>query len=262
MPVNNTTYMNKITVLIADDHDIVRKALRCLLETAPDVQVVGEAADGYQCVRETQRLRPNVVLLDVAMPLLNGMEAARQISRDVPGSKVLMLSTYSDNQHVKKVVEAGAAGYLLKETAAKDLLSAIREIQNGNSFFSPAVSKHLVPQAPGNTANLTARQAAVLQLIAEGYPTKQIADILSLSVKTAEKHRDSLMQKLNLHNIPSLTRYALSSGVVEFNPWPRRPEFIGPGRMTAGRKANAALADKPRTKATVKAKKAALAECK
>src|SRR5438477_7858244 len=113
--------MNKITVLISDDHDIVRKALRALLETAPDVQVIGEAADGYQCVRETKRLRPNVVLLDVAMPLLNGMEATRQISREVPASKVLILSTYNDGKHVQKVVEAGAAGYLLKETAAKDL---------------------------------------------------------------------------------------------------------------------------------------------
>jgi DNA-binding NarL/FixJ family response regulator len=253
--------MNKITVLISDDHDIVRKALRCLLETASDVEVVGEAADGYQCVRETKRLRPNIVLLDVAMPLLNGMEAARQISREVPSSKVLMLSTYSDSKHVQKVVEAGAAGYLLKETAAKDLLSAIHEIQNGNSFFSPAVSKHLVARAPADAQALTARQAAVLQLIAEGYPTKQIADILSLSVKTAEKHRDSLMQKLNLHNIPTLTRYALSRGIVEFNPWPRRPEFIGPGRMTAGRKPNAALHAKAQIKPAAKVKRT-LAACK
>src|SRR5712671_543906 len=118
--VNHPAFMNKITVLISDDHDIVRKALRALLETSPDVEVVGEAADGHQCVREAKRLRPNIVLLDVAMPLLNGMEAARQISHEAPTSKVLMLSTYSDSQHVQKVVEAGAAGYLLKENAAED----------------------------------------------------------------------------------------------------------------------------------------------
>jgi len=246
--------MNKITVLISDDHDIVRKALRCLMETAQDIQVVGEAADGYQSVKETKRLRPDVVLLDVAMPLLNGMEAARQIVRDVPGTKVLMLSTYNDSLHVQKVVEAGAAGYLIKETAAKDLLSAIREIHKGNGFFSPAISKHLMQQSSNSSQSLTARQAAVLQLIAEGYPTKQIADILSLSVKTAEKHRDSLMQKLNLHNIPTLTRYALSSGIVEFNPWPERPAVIGPGRMTAGRKAAAAQRPAMRAKGTRTAK--------
>jgi DNA-binding NarL/FixJ family response regulator len=222
--------MKKITVLLSDDHTIVRKGLRLLLEAEADIQVVGEAANGQQSVRETKRLKPDVVLQDLAMPLLNGLEAARQIAKEVPSAKVLILSAYSDDAYIEHAVEAGCAGYLMKETAGEDLLRAIREIASGNAFFSPPVARRLLKQwmdkfpngSPVNkrTTTLTSRQTEILQLIAEGYATKQIAGLLSLSIKTVEKHRQDLMNILNIHNIASLTRYAVSSGVVESNRIP------------------------------------------
>lgn len=222
--------MKKITVLLSDDHTVVRKGLRLILEAEADIQVVGEAANGQQSVRETKRLKPDVVLQDLAMPLLNGLEAARQIAKEVPATKVLILSAYSDDAYIEHAVEAGAAGYLMKETAGDDLLRAIREIASGNAYFSPPVAKRLLKQwqdkfPNGNsvktkTTKLTSRQTEILQLIAEGYATKQIAGLLSLSIKTVEKHRQDLMNTLNIHNIASLTRYAVSSGVVESNRIP------------------------------------------
>jgi len=219
--------MKKITVLLSDDHTLVREGLRLLLETTEDIQVVGEAANGHQSVRETKRLQPDVVLQDLAMPLLNGLEAARQIAREVPTAKVLILSAYTDDQYLEYAIEAGAAGYLMKETIGTDLLRAIREVAKGNAFFSPPVARRLLKQWQARSLNgasvrtkvtlLTSRQTEVLQLIAEGYATKQIAGLLSLSIKTVEKHRQDLMNTLNIHNIASLTRYAISSGVVESN---------------------------------------------
>ena len=227
--------MKKITVLLSDDHTIVREGLRLLLETAADIQVVGEAADGHQSVREAKRLKPDVVLLDIAMPLLNGLEAAKQIAKEVPSAKVLMLSAYTDDAYIERAIETGAAGYLMKETAGNDLLRAIREVARGNAFFSPPVAKRMLKQwqekflngspIKTTTAKLTSRQTEVLQLIAEGYATKQIAGMLSLSIKTVEKHRQDLMNLLNIHNIASLTRYAVSSGVVESN---RVPDWSAP----------------------------------
>jgi DNA-binding NarL/FixJ family response regulator len=211
--------MKRITVLVCDDHNIVREGLRFVLEAATDIHVVGEAQDGHQAVRETQRLQPDVVMLDVAMPLLNGVEAARQIARKVPATKVLILSAYSDDQHVVQAVEAGASGYLMKQMAPNDLLQAVREVQKGNAFFSPGVTKGLLPHMRKTLCNgrptLSSREAEVLQLVAEGYGNKQIADVLSISVKTVEKHRQTLMQHLNIHNIATLTRYAVSNGVIE-----------------------------------------------
>ena len=222
--------MKTITVLLSDDHTLVREGLRLLLEKEADIQVVGEAANGRRSVGETKRLKPDVVVLDIAMPLLNGLEAARQIAKEVPSAKVLMLSAYTDDSYIEHAIEAGAAGYLMKETAGNDLLRAIREIANGNAFFSPPVAKRLLKSwqqtfpngSPVRTkaSMLTSRQTEVLQLIAEGYATKQIADLLSLSIKTVEKHRQDLMNLLNIHNIASLTRYAVSSGVVESNRMP------------------------------------------
>ena len=219
--------MKKITVLLSDDHTVVREGLRFLLEKEADIQVIGEAANGRQSVREAKRLRPNVVIQDLAMPQLNGLEASRQIAREVPSARVLILSAYNDDSYVEHAIKAGAAGFLMKETAGADLLRAIREIANGNAFFSPPVAKRLLKQwqkkvpdgnaASTSTAKLTGRQTEVLQLIAEGYATKQIAGLLELSIKTVEKHRQDLMNALNIHNIASLTRYAVSSGVVESN---------------------------------------------
>jgi DNA-binding NarL/FixJ family response regulator len=223
--------MKKITVFLCDDHNVVRDGLRLLLEAARDIEVLGEAENGYCAVAETKRLKPNVVLMDIGMALLNGMEAARKITREVPATKVLILSSYSDDQHVRQAIEAGAAGYVVKESAAQELFGAIRETCKGNTFFSPPIARRLLQQwrnrefLPRSTAAaaLSTRQAEIVQLISEGYATKQIAGLLFLSKKTVEKHRQRLMETLNIHNIANLTRYAVSNGIVESNRAPDRP---------------------------------------
>jgi DNA-binding NarL/FixJ family response regulator len=213
--------MNKITILISDDHTIVRAGLRLLLEAEGDILVVGEATNGQEAVQETKRLRPTVVLLDLAMPLLNGLQATQQIISERPLTKVLVLSAYGDDQHVRQAVQAGATGYLVKQNAAADLLRAVREIAQGNAFFSPSICQRLLTQWRGTFLHadqpnlLSRRQAEVLQLIAEGYVTKEIAAVLSLSTKTVEKHRKTLKDKLAIRSIANLTRYAISSGVIE-----------------------------------------------
>ncbi len=217
--------MKKITVFLCDDHAVLRDGLRSLLASTHDIEVIGEAENGHRAVGETRRLQPDVVLMDVAMPLLNGMEAARRIGREVPATKVIILSSYNDDQMLQQAVELGAAGYLMKETASKDILRAIRGVCKGHAFFSPPIARRLLKQwrnrpLGSNSATapaLTSRQTEVLQLIAEGYSTKQIAGLLFLSIKTVEKHRQTLMSKLDIHEIATLTRYAVSSGVVESN---------------------------------------------
>lgn len=221
----------RINVLLADDHTVVRQGLRLLLEAEPDICVVGEAENGRAAVQLAKKLLPDVVVLDVAMPLLNGLEATRQIARDVPTAKVLILSSYSDDEYVQQLTEEGAMGYLIKQTAANDLLKAIREAQKGNAFFSPSISKRLLEQcresfARGGqmkkrTNRLTSREAEVLQLIAEGQANKQIASELSISIKTVEKHRQQVMNKLNIHDVAGLTRHAIAKGIVESSLRPR-----------------------------------------
>ena len=234
-----------ITVFLCDDHTVVREGLRILLEAAGDIQVVGEAENGHRALEETKRLQPKVVLMDIAMSLLNGVEAARKIIREVPATKVLILSCYSDDQHVRQAVMAGVAGYLIKSTASKDLVQAIREISRGNAFFSPLIATRLLRQwrnrdlqskTPAAPA-VTSRQTEVLQLIAEGYSTKEMATLLLLSVKTVERHRQALMDKLDLHNIASLTRYAFSSGVIESNRGPNLPRGLKNPRSAPGLRA-------------------------
>jgi DNA-binding NarL/FixJ family response regulator len=217
--------MQKIKVLIADDHTVVRQGLKALLEAQPDITVVGEADNGRQALRMAINLAPDVVVIDVAMPLLNGLEATRQIVKDVPGARVLILSSYSDDEYVRQVTEIGAAGYLLKQTAAEDLIKAIREARGGNAFFSPAISKRILENcrdaflngapAGGRGDRLTSREAEVLQLVAEGKVNKQIAAELCISVKTVEKHRQEVMNKLNIHHVAGLTRYAISRGIIK-----------------------------------------------
>src|SRR6266404_1786675 len=217
--------MEKIKVLIADDHTVVRQGLKALLEAEPDITIVGEAENGRQALRLALKLLPDVVVIDVAMPQLNGLEATRQIIKEIPGIRVLVLSSYSDDEYVRQVTEAGAAGYLLKQTAAADLIRAIREARRGNAFFSPAISKRLMEHYRETLVRgvpvrkrsdiLTTREAEVLQLIAEGKANKQIAAELNVSVKTVEKHRQQLMNKLNIHDIAGLTRYAIAKGVIE-----------------------------------------------
>lgn len=222
--------MKTIRVLVVDDHGVVRAGLRALLEAAGDMAVVGEAENGQQAVGETERLRPDVVLMDLAMPRLNGVGAARQIAARVPSARVLVLSSYSDALHLREAIGAGVAGYLMKESAGDDLLKAIRETNNGGAAFSPALLPCLSKECWGNpgdghgsatgTTFLSGRQAEVLQLIAEGYCNKEIGSMLCLSKKTVEKHRQSLMNRLKVHRTAGLTRYAVSNGVVEANCTP------------------------------------------
>jgi DNA-binding NarL/FixJ family response regulator len=217
--------MDKITVVLADDHTVVRQGLRILLSAEPDMLIVGEAENGRQAVDMTKKLLPDVVVMDIAMPVLNGLEATRQITRSVPATKVLVLSSYSEEAYVQQLTEAGAAGYLLKQTAAVDLLKAIREAQKGNAYFSPLIAKRLRDQcrevlggegAPKRREDyLTTREAEVLQLIAEGHANKQIAAELCISIKTVEKHRQQVMNKLGIHDVAGLTRHAISKGIIE-----------------------------------------------
>jgi DNA-binding NarL/FixJ family response regulator len=216
--------MKKITVLLADDHTVVRQGLRALLKAEEDIEVIGEAENGRQAVNLVRKTPPDVVLMDVAMPMMNGLEATRQILKGSPGTKVLVLTSYGDDDCVEQLMRAGAAGYLIKQTAANDLLKAIREVQRGNAFFSPSIAKRLRDQCRQAFSNgqpvkrsgdLTSRELEVLQLIAEGFSNKQIAAELSISIKTVEKHRQQVMNKLNIHDVAGLTRYAISKGLVE-----------------------------------------------
>ena len=216
---------DKIRVLLVDDHTVVRQGLRILFEAEPDIEVVGEAETGRQGVQMARQLLPDVVIMDVAMPMLNGLEATRQIIKEVPTARVLVLSSYSNDEYVQQLTEVGVAGYLLKQTDAGDLIKGVREAKRGNAFFSPAISKRLVEHYRDVFMNgepmrkqgdlLTSREAEVLQLIAEGKPSKQIAAELCISMKTVEKHRQQVMNKLNIHDIAGLTRYAVSRGIIE-----------------------------------------------
>jgi DNA-binding NarL/FixJ family response regulator len=217
--------MKRITVLLADDHPIVRVGFRALLKQERDIEVVGEAATGREAVQLTRKLRPAVVVMDIAMPLLNGLEATRQIRKDFPDTRVIILSAHSDDAYVEQAVEFGAAGFLLKQTSSDNLGTAIREVQKGNTFFSDSIPKRLRggDQKPLDRGGqfkkrcnrLSSRETEVLQLIAEGRPNKQVAAELGLSFKTVDKHRQHLMTKLDIHDVSGLTRYAISAGIIE-----------------------------------------------
>jgi len=212
-----------ITVLLSEDHHIVRTGLRVLLEAETDLVVVGEAASGRQAVEMAEKLRPMVIVMDIAMPLLNGMEATRQIMKVLPATRILMLSAHSDDAYVDRVIALGAAGYLIKQTAAHVLPKAIREVASGKIFFSPAIAKRLDRQKAADQlrpegkspVHLTSREMEVLQLVAEGKANKETAAELGISIKTVEKHREHLVEKLNIHDTAGLTRYAISTGVIE-----------------------------------------------
>ena len=218
--------MKRITVLLADDHAVVRAGLRALLEIEGDFEVVGEAANGLEAVELAQKLRPAVVVMDLAMPELNGLEAARRILQQVaPPPKVLILSAHSDDAYVEQVAALGAVGYLVKQTSAHILAKAIREIQKGKVFFSPVVAKRMGDRQQESSrpagrfrkgaAHLTTREREVLQLVAEGKANKEVAADLGISIKTVEKHRQGVMRKLAIHDTAGLTRYAISAGIIE-----------------------------------------------
>lgn len=214
-----------IRVLMAEDHAVVRQGLCCLLTTDGHFEIVGEARTGREAVELAQTLQPDVVLMDIAMPVLNGLEATRQILAANPAARVIILSAHSDDVYVERMTKAGVAGFLEKQSSAEVLTKAIRTVAAGNSFFSPGIAKRLregqnhaldrdgLPKAEGT--RLTSRENEVLQLVAEGQANKQVAAILGISIKTVEKHRQHLMDKLNIHETAGLTRYAIAHGIVE-----------------------------------------------
>ncbi len=218
--------MKPITVLLADDHTVVREGLRALLAAEGDIEVVGEAETGRQAVELARRLLPAVVVMDIAMPLLNGLEATRQILDALPATRIVILSAHGDDAYVDQVIELGAAGYLIKQTSALVLAKAIREAHKGKRFFSPSITRRLRDREENavfgssgkrrkRAGGLTSREVEILQLIAEGKANKQTAAELGISIKTVEKHRQHLMSKLNIHDTAGLTRYAIAAGIIE-----------------------------------------------
>ncbi len=215
--------MDTIRVLLADDHTVLREGIRALLEDQPDMSVVGEAEDGRMAAHMAAELRPDVVLMDIAMPRLNGLEATRQIKRDHPEVAVLMLTMHDNEEYVRQVLAAGASGYVLKRAAASELVAAIRAVHRGEAVLSPGITRVLIQDLIGRDSaeheaagdDLTPREREVLQLIAEGYTSKEIAEMLSLSVKTVQAHRASLMQKLDLHDRGDLIKYAIQKRIIE-----------------------------------------------
>lgn len=215
--------MNPIRILLADDHTVVRKGLRLLLENQPGFNVVADAANGREAVALAEQHVPDVVVMDVAMPILNGIEAARQICAKLPRIAVVFLSMHSDEGYVLKALKAGARAYLLKDSAEYDLIGAVKAVSEGKAFFSPAISKMLVEDyirqmqdksVEDSYELLTAREREVLQLLAEGKSNKEAATILDLSLYTVETHRSNIFQKLNLHSGAELILYAIRKGVI------------------------------------------------
>ena len=217
--------MKRITVLLAEDHMIVREGFRKMLELEDDIEIVGEAQDGRAAVALVKKFHPEVVLMDIAMPLLNGLEATRQVLKAVPTTRVIMLSAHSDDAYVKNATDSGAMGFLLKQTSAHEVCRAIREVQKGKTFFSPSISRRQERINPKSLSRagvlkkkiseLTSREMEVLQLIAEGKANKETASELGIGIKTVEKHREHLMEKLDIHDTAGLTRYAICAGVIE-----------------------------------------------
>ena len=204
-------------VLVADDHQLFRQGLRGLLENAGH-DVVGEAADGREALELAQSLRPDVAVLDVSMPLLNGLDTARELRRVAPGTKAVLLTMHADRSYVLEAIRAGIKGYVLKTQASEDLIRAIREILRGEMYLSPGISASVVGVYLHKTDEpddpLTSRERQILQLVAEGNSTKQIARLLNVSFKTAESHRNRAMKKLDIHDVAGLVRYAVSRGLI------------------------------------------------
>jgi DNA-binding NarL/FixJ family response regulator len=215
--------MPKIRVLIADDHAIVREGIRALLKLSDDIDVVGEAADGQEAIEAARRLRPDVILMDIAMPGLGGLEATLEIRKEDPDAKILVLSQYEDREYVRRFLKAGVSGYVLKKAAGSALTAGIRAAARGGLVLDPEVAREAMrDQAAGESAggpadpydSLTDREKQVLKLVAEGHSNKEVAELLDISVKTAMSHRERVMQKLDLHSRTDLIRFALKRGVI------------------------------------------------
>ena len=215
--------MSVLRILIADDHEVARKGIRSLLESHAEWEVCGEARDGREAVEYASQLQPDVFLLDIGMPNLNGLDAARQILAIIPDARILILTVHDSEQVVREVLAAGARGFLLKSDAGRDLVAAVEALQRRRTFFTSSVAQMLLdgylrPYDDAYTSGrpvLTPREREVIQLVAEGKTTKEVATVLSLSVKTAETHRTNLMRKLDLHSVAALTLYAVRNGIVQ-----------------------------------------------
>jgi len=215
--------MPRLRILLADDHTVVRQGLRKVLEARPDMEVVAEAGDGREAVRQAEEHKPDVAIVDVAMPLLNGIEAVRQITRKVPGTRLLVLSMHADEAYVTQMLRAGAAGYLLKDSADVDLLQAVEAVSVGKSFFSPAIARVIADDYVRQLADrgitdryelLSEREREIFQLIAEGKTNKEIAALLFLSPSTVDTHRSRIMEKLDVHSAAEIVLYAVRKGVI------------------------------------------------
>jgi DNA-binding NarL/FixJ family response regulator len=209
----------KIRIVLADDHAVVRQGFRLILAAQPDMEVVGEAADGRQAVELADSFKPDVLVMDVAMPGLNGIEATRRVSRLAPRTRILALSMHKDSIYVREILRAGARGYLLKDSIDQDLLAAVRALARGDGYLSPAVSEAVLTDYRKHVTNpldlLTSREREVLQMIAEGRTNKEIASALNLSVYTIDAHRGRIMEKLNLHSTGELVRFAMRNGLID-----------------------------------------------
>ena len=215
--------MGKLRILIGDDHTLVRQGLRKILEEQPGWEVVAETGDGRQAVKESLALQPDVVILDIGMPLLNGIEATRQIVRRLPSVGLLILSMHADEAYITQALQAGARGYLLKDSADTDLIRAVGAVAAGKSFFSPAVATVMLDDYVRHLADkgivdrydsLSEREREIFQLVAEGHSNKEVADLLSVSPATVETHRAHILQKLDVHNTAELVLYAVRRGVI------------------------------------------------
>jgi DNA-binding NarL/FixJ family response regulator len=238
--------MLKYRILIADDHEIVRHGLRAILEARQGWEVCGEATDGWQAVKLTAELKPDVVAMDIGMPNLNGLDAARQILRDNPRQKILFLTMYQSEQLARTIQQAGARGLLLKSEAGSELVNAIEAVQRSGNFFSTRLSTELRgEQRSKSRETLTPRERQVVQLLAEGKTTKEVASLLNLSVKTAETHRSNIMAKLGLHSISEVVLYAVRNNIVQaFNPAnPVMPEIQLGDQLTGDKSLGGLLAE-------------------
>jgi two-component system response regulator NreC len=218
--------MNKIRILLVEDHAIVCKGLRSLLEGKAEIEVVGEAKDGREAIEKVEKLIPDVVLMDIAMPILNGMEATHQIKKQFPEVKVLVLSMHNNEEYVFHALQAGALGYMNKQASPEDLILGINTVYKGEYFISPSFSREVIKKyieitkdidKKANYKELTSREREILQLIAESYSNKEIAKLLYISVKTVETHRTHLMDKLDIHNSVELTKYAIHKGIISID---------------------------------------------
>jgi len=208
-----------IRILLADDHILVRQGFKLILSEQPDMEIAGEAANGREAVEQAEKLQPDIVIMDVTMPELNGIEATRRITAVAPRSRVLALSMHKDAVYVREILRAGARGYLLKDSADADLIAAVRAVAKGEGYLSPAISDAVLTDYRKHVTDpldlLTTREREVLQMIAEGKTNKEIATTLNLSVYTVEAHRGRVMEKLNLHSTGELVRFALRSGLID-----------------------------------------------